>query len=139
MNIRLDHIVLWSEDPLRAVEFYEQVLGLEGVRVEEFRSGKAPFPSVRVAEDSIIDLAPLSMAAGLNAQPGAEGSAGHKLNHFCLALGRDEFDALLTRLAERNIPVPMTMKNSFGARGHAPETIYFADPDGNVIEARYYD
>jgi hypothetical protein len=30
------------------------------------------------------------------------------------------------------------MEKSFGARGLAPETFYFPDPDGNVIEARYY-
>ena len=31
------------------------------------------------------------------------------------------------------------MKQSFGARGLAPQTFYFGDPDGNVLEARYYD
>ena len=101
MAVRIDHVVLWSADPLRAVEFYQEVLGLEGVRVEEFRSGAAPFPSVRVTADSIIDLAPLSMAESLNAQPGTEGSAGNRLNHLCLALDRDGFEALRARLAER--------------------------------------
>jgi len=139
MDIRLDHIVLWTADPLRAVEFYEQVLGLEGVRVEDFRAGKAAFPSVRVNADTILDLTPPRMVEGLNAQPGMEGSAGNKVNHLCLALGRIEYDALRDRLAERGIPVPMTVKDNFGARGMAPEAIYFADPDGNVIEARYYD
>jgi glyoxylase I family protein len=31
------------------------------------------------------------------------------------------------------------MTQSFGARGFAPEAFYFADPDGNVLEARYYE
>ena len=47
MHAKLDHVVLWSDDPLRAVEFYEQVVGLTPVRLEEFRAGQAPFPSVR--------------------------------------------------------------------------------------------
>ena len=138
MNVRFDHVVFWVLDPLRSVEFYERVLGLAGVRVEEFKAGKAPFPSVRLSADAIIDLMSLAAAPMLNALPGAEGSAGNKVNHVCLAMSRDEFVALRERLDAQGIAVPVTMKDSFGARGLAPEAIYFADPDGNVIEARYY-
>jgi catechol 2,3-dioxygenase-like lactoylglutathione lyase family enzyme len=56
MQAKLDHVVLWVADPLRSLEFYEQVVGLTPVRADEFREGKAPFPSVRVTNDSIIDL-----------------------------------------------------------------------------------
>jgi catechol-2,3-dioxygenase len=31
------------------------------------------------------------------------------------------------------------MNRTYGARGWAPEAFYFADPDGNVIEARHYE
>ena len=31
------------------------------------------------------------------------------------------------------------MKESFGARGQAPDAFYFHDPDQNIIEARYYE
>lgn len=136
--MRVDHLVLWVSDPLRSVEFYERVLGFEAVRVEEFSAGKAPFPSVRVGEDTILDLMASSFAPRLNALPGAEGSAGNKLNHLCLAMTRAEYDALRGRLDAEGIAVPVMMKDSFGAKGHAPEAFYFADPDGNVLEARYY-
>ena len=36
-------------------------------------------------------------------------------------------------------PIGGEMKSSFGARGLAPHTFYFGDPDGNVLEARYYE
>ena len=49
MQAKLDHVVLWVADPLRSLEFYENVVGLAPVRADEFREGKAPFPSVRVS------------------------------------------------------------------------------------------
>lgn len=138
MDVRVDHVVLWVEDPLRSVEFYERVLGFAGVRVEEFSRGAAPFPSVRISADSILDLMPTRMAALLNSIPGAAGSAGNKVNHLCLAMSEEEYRALHARLAEHGVATPVTMPNSFGARGVAPEAFYFTDPDGNVLEARYY-
>jgi hypothetical protein len=49
MQAKLDHVVLWVAEPLRSLEFYERVGGLIPVRADEFREGKAPFPSVRVS------------------------------------------------------------------------------------------
>lgn len=138
MDVRFDHVVLWVQDPLRSVEFYERVLGLEGVRVSEFQQGSAPFPSVRLSEDSIVDLMPMRAATMLSSIPGAEGSAGNKVNHLCLAMSKTDYDALRARLDAAGIATPVTLKGSFGARGSAPEAFYFTDPDGNVLEARYY-
>jgi glyoxylase I family protein len=138
MNARLDHVVLWVEDPLRAAAFYEEVVGLPAVRKDEFEAGRVAFVSVRVADDAIVDLLPAAMAAFLNALPGANASAGHPVNHLCIAMERADYDALRARLEARGVAVLLTMRDSFGARGSAPEAFYFADPDGNVIEARYY-
>lgn len=135
--MKLDHVVLWVDDPLRSVDFYERVVGLRGVRVEEFKAGKCLFPSVRISADSIIDLMATQAAPALNTL--APGTAGNKVNHVCFALDRAEYDALRARLAENGVAVPRTMTDSFGAQGQAPEAIYFADPDGNVLEARYYE
>jgi len=136
---RLDHVVLWVRDPVAAADFYEKAVGMEPVRVSEFAAGKAPFPSVRLNDETILDLMPLTAAERMTMVPGAAESAGHAVNHICLALPSDGFDALRTRLQERTVPVSDIAHDSFGARGNASRSFYFRDPDGNVFEARHYD
>ena len=128
----MDHVVLWTRDPRAAVDFYTRVVGLAPVRVSEFEAGEAPFPSVRVCADSLIDLMPLEMAKDKD-------SAGHPVNHVCLALSRAEYDALDARLQAAGVDTSMRRNHNFGARGWAPQAFYFSDLDGNVVEARYYE
>ncbi|WCS16232.1 VOC family protein [Mycobacterium marinum] len=137
--MRLDHIVLWTTDPRAAVDFYTQVVGLEPVRVSEFEAGDAPFPSVRVSADSIIDLLPRDSVADTETLTGGPGSAGHRVNHVCLAMTKAEYDALDQRLQAAGVDTSARLNRSYGARGWAPQGYYFADPDGNVVEARYYE
>ena len=137
--MRLDHIVLWTKDPRASIDFYSKVVGLTPLRFDEFVAGEAPFPSVRVCDDSIIDLMPLEMAAGLGASAQFQGSAGHPVNHVCLALSKPEFDELDRRLQAAGVDTSVRMNRSYGAQGWAPHAYYFADPDGNVVEARYYE
>ncbi|RFZ12591.1 Glyoxalase/Bleomycin resistance protein/Dioxygenase superfamily protein [Mycobacterium marinum] len=136
--MRLDHIVLWTTDPRAAVDFYTQVVGLAPVRVSEFEAGDAPFPSVRVSADSIIDLLPRDSVADTETLTGGPGSAGHPVNHVCLAMTKAEYDALDQRLQAAGVDTSARLNRSYGARGWAPQGYYFADPDGNVVEARYY-
>ncbi|PND59381.1 dioxygenase [Mycobacterium sp. ENV421] len=126
--MRLDHVVLWTKDPAVAMDFYTRVVGLEPVRFDEFRTGEAPFPSVRVSADSILDLSPED-----------NGGIQHRVNHVCLAMTKAEYDALDQRLRAEGIDTSDRLAPTFGARGWGPEGMYFPDPDGNVIEARYYD
>ncbi|MFJ8589899.1 VOC family protein [Streptomyces sp. NPDC093598] len=136
---RLDHVVLWVRDPLAAADFYEKAVGMEAVRLAEFTSGEVPFPSVRVNDETILDLMPLTFAERMRMLPGSADSAGHPVNHVCLALSRGDFDALLNRLEERSVPMSDLSHDSFGARGKATRSFYFRDLDGNVFEARHYD
>ena len=129
--MRVDHVVLWTKDPRAAMDFYTRVVGLTPERFGEYEAGEAPFPSVRVSDDSIIDLMPIEM--------GADASAGHQVNHVCLAMTKSEFEALDQRLQAEGVDTGRRLHRSFGARGWAPHTYYFTDPDGNVLEARYYD
>ncbi|MET9389288.1 VOC family protein [Streptomyces sp. NPDC006624] len=136
---RLDHVVLWVRDPIAAAEFYEEAVGLESLRLAEFAVGQVPFPSVRVNDETLLDLMPTNFAERMTMVPGAAASAGHPVNHVCLSLTRADFDALLSRLADHSVPVSDLSHDAFGARGPATRSFYFRDPDGNVLEARHYD
>jgi catechol 2,3-dioxygenase-like lactoylglutathione lyase family enzyme len=138
MEATLDHVVLWTADPLRAVTFYTDVLGFTPVRVDAFRAGRAPFPSVRVSERTILDLMARVAAPIVDAMAGADASAGHPVNHVCFSMSEGDFEALRTRLERAGVATSSTMEQSFGAQGLAPKAFYFRDPDGNVLEARYY-
>lgn len=138
-NARLDHVVLWVSDPVASARFYTEAVGLEPVRLTEFVEGKVPFPSVRVNEETVLDLAPHTFAERMRMLPGAAGSAGHPVNHICLSLPADAFDALRARLEQQGVPLSDIGHDSFGARGNAPRHFYFRDPDENVFEARHYD
>ncbi|MBN0044006.1 VOC family protein [Streptomyces actuosus] len=138
-SLRLDHVVLWVADPAAATGFYERVVGLEPVRLTEYTAGEAPFPSVRVNSETILDLMPRAAAERVASLTGTADSAGHPVNHVCLSLPETDFDALRTRLQEYAVPVSDLAHDSFGARGPARRSFYFRDPDGNVLEARHYD
>ncbi|OBJ47220.1 VOC family protein [Mycobacterium sp. 1423905.2] len=136
---RLDHVVLWTKNPQASMDFYTRVVGLAPVRFDEYRAGEAPFPSVRVSEDSIIDLMAAEGAGATEAMTKVDNSAGHPVNHVCLAMSKEEYDALDQRLRDEGVDTSARLNNSFGARGWAPQGYYFPDPDGNVVEARYYE
>ena len=137
--MQLDHVVLHVADPIKSAEWFQRVVGLEPVRLEEFERGEAPFPSMRINEDSIFDLSPLSAATELEQSTNAPDSVGHKVNHLCIAMTRDEYDALDERLRADGRDTSARVRPTYGAQGWAPENFYFQDLDGNVIEARYYE
>ena len=139
--MQLDHVVLWVEDAARSLAFYTDVMGLAGVRAEEFAAGTAPFPSVRVAAGCILDLVPAAGAELTRRFTGEKTptAAGRPLNHLCLAMDEEELDALATRLASAGVVTHRVGERSFGARGWSTHWFYFQDPDGNMIEARVYE
>ena len=87
---------------------------------------------MRVCEDSIIDLMPLEMASGIGPLAKFESSAGLAVRI------QSEYQALDRRLQAAGVDTSARLTRTYGARGWAPHAYYFADPDGNVVEARYY-
>ena len=110
MAIELDHVVMEVRDVERSLEFYTKVLGLTGVRVADFRAGKAPFVSVRINRKTVIDLFPRPLWGN---------------------------PRLRRRMRRAGVDISRRNPRSFGAQGWG-RSIYFHDPDGAVVEVRYY-
>ena len=90
----------------------------------KWRRGEAPFPSLRVTEETIIDLVPGLDDLGL---------AGH-LDHICLVVDRAGLDA--PRI-DPDLEV-VDLGPRFGAWGLA-ERSYVRHFDGLLVEFRTYD
>ncbi len=134
MKCVMDHIVLNVEDEERLIAFYANVLMFQTERVEEYRAGKVAFPSLRLNSDTIIDLFPKNMWQ----DTAQRGGGRENLNHFCLALEKTDWEALRSRLDANGIEIEVGPVPRWGAHGTGT-SIYFRDPEGNFIEARYYE
>ena len=135
MELRMDHIALNVEDEYAMVTFYRDVLHLSEERLKEYRRGDVSFPSVRVNKDTIIDFFPKKMWVS---QSNAGGLGKTNLNHFCLAMDKPEWDDLRERLTSLNVVIEVGPVTRWGAWGNGT-SIYFRDPEQNLIEARYYE
>jgi catechol 2,3-dioxygenase-like lactoylglutathione lyase family enzyme len=124
----LDHIVLSVSDVERSLAFYRDVLHLPAERVEGWRKGELPFPSVRVSDGTIIDLV-----------QSKESRAGEGLNlaHYCLVTDSSDLEAVKAELEGAGVTIENGPGMRSGARGNAM-SIYFRDPDDNMIELRTY-
>jgi catechol 2,3-dioxygenase-like lactoylglutathione lyase family enzyme len=116
-----DHLVLNVTDVERSLAWYTGELGLEPMRVEEWRAGEVFFPSVRVSDDTIIDLVAMDRT-------------GNNVDHLCLVVDPVDLDELAAsgRFEVLSGPGPR-----FGARGEGT-SLYVRDPDGNTVELRHY-
>ena len=89
-----DHIVLMVRDQETSLHFYGDILGMEQLRVSDWREGRAPFPSVRVSHASIIDLLAKR-----------EDVAGVALDHFCLVIDSSNWQKVLEELGENGVTI----------------------------------
>ena len=134
MQCLMDHIVLNVEDDEKMIDFYKKVMMLVPERLEEYRAGKAPFLSVRLNSDTIIDLFPKKIWE----KSSAKGQGRENLNHFCISMGKKTWEDLLERVKANNVDIEEGPVPRWGAHGTGT-SIYFRDPEGNLIEARYYE
>ena len=135
MQCSMDHIVLNVEDDKNMINFYSKIMMLETERLEEYLADEVPFPSVRMNSETIIDLFPKKMWQA-TAAPSVGGRSN--LNHFCIFLSKEAWDNLSNRLNDNNVEIEEGPVPRWGAHGTGI-SIYFRDPEGNLIEARYYE
>lgn len=123
--VGLDHLVLRCADVDASLRFYVEELGLAPERVDEWRRGEAPFPSVRIDSTTIIDL------FGGDADVA---DRSQNLDHFCLVVDGVDLGELAAsgRFEVVDGPGPR-----WGAQGTGT-SLYVKDPDGTVVELRTY-
>jgi catechol 2,3-dioxygenase-like lactoylglutathione lyase family enzyme len=119
--VGIDHIVLTCSDVEKMVAWYRDELGLEPLRLDEWRRGEVLFVSLRVNEGTIIDLF-------------AGERTGENMNPVAFVLHDADLDALAAsgRFAVEKGPLEL-----FGARGTG-RGFYTHDPEGNRVELRSY-
>jgi len=133
MTIRVlgfDHVVLRCAHVETTLRWYVERLGLAPVRVDEWRAGQAPFPSVRIDTTTIIDLIP-HVAVPDDSRPIPHDG---RLDHLCLVVDTRSLERVVgdPRFEIVDGPGPR-----FGARG-VGTAVYVRDPDGLVVELRCY-
>ncbi len=121
--VGFDHLVLRCADVEATLRWYIDMLGLRGVRVEEWRRDEVFFPSVRIDDSTIIDLIPAGSPP-----------KDRNVDHVCLVVEPGVVDAVAASGEFRVVDGP---DHRFGARGTG-WSIYVLDPDDNVIELRSY-
>jgi catechol 2,3-dioxygenase-like lactoylglutathione lyase family enzyme len=122
-NVRatgLDHIVLNVADVERSLAWYVDELGLQGERVDEWRNGESPFPSVRIDPTTVIDLL-------------AAERTGQNVDHLCLVVE----NTVQELAASGRFEILQGPVERWGAQGLAT-SIYVYDPDQNLVELRHY-
>ena len=123
MNVsEIDHLVINVGDVERSLAWYTDMLGLVAERVDEWRTGQVPFPSVRVNDRFIIDLMALDRT-------------GQNIDHICMVVDQDDVNAVAVDSRFNIVEGPVAR---WGARG-VGRSVYVTDPDGNQVELRSYD
>ncbi|MES3023441.1 MAG: VOC family protein [Pseudomonadota bacterium] len=126
---RIDHVVFRVRDLERSIEFYRAVLGCEVVR----RRDQLGLVHLR-AGASMIDL--VSVDGTLGSRGGSPPQTeGRNVDHLCLRIEPFHEPDLIAHLAQHGLSPLGSAAVNFGAEGDGL-SLYFPDPDGNVIELK---
>lgn len=112
---------LYVEDLARAVAFYRDVLGLRLISEFENRRG------VALRAGPSILLLFRAEETSRQAEPAPHGARGP--GHVAFRVAPAEMDGWRRRLKERGVPIEHEQRF-----GENPPSIYFRDPDGNLLE-----
>jgi catechol 2,3-dioxygenase-like lactoylglutathione lyase family enzyme len=120
-SVGIDHVVLTVPDVEAVAEWYRDELGLEVLRLDEWRRGEVLFVSLRVSPTSIIDL--------------LQGErTGENVNHVAFLMEDVDLDEFA---ASGRFEIVMGPADLYGAQGTG-RGVYIRDPAGNLVELRTY-
>ncbi len=122
---RIDHVVMTVRDIDATCAFYSRVLGMTAVTFGEGRRA-VTFGSQKFNLHQ----------AGHEFEPKAQHPAPGSLD-FCL-IAATSLDKVIVHLADCNVPIVEGPVAKTGALGPM-RSIYFRDPDGNLVEVSNYD
>ena len=128
MSIRgFDHWAITVADIGRSIDFYRGVLGCEILYEDAWRQGKLPIVSIRIGAN-VINV----HERGKELQPHA-GQPTPGSGDFCMRWDAplDDAVSLLESKGVAVIEGPVTRPTADGALG---KSIYFRDPDDNLLE-----
>ena len=116
----IDHVVINVADTERAMCWYRDRLGFEPERYEEWKSGEAPFLSMRVNDTTVIDLLETERT-------------GENVDHISFYI-EGPFTEVL---GYDDVELVREFDSVYGALGWGP-AVYIRDLDSNVIELKQY-
>ena len=117
-------------DAERSLKFYTEVLGLSSERVDQWRKGDIRFPSVRINEDTIIDLFEFD-------QTPIRKDGDKNQDHFCLVIQETDMEQLKESFEHIGVEIQAGPGKRWGSHGDGI-SLYVYDPDDNVVELRHY-
>ena len=121
---RIDHIVLTVHDIERTISFYSRVLGMEPVTFAGGRRGLAFGRQKLNLHQAGREFEPKALAPG----PGAI--------DLCF-IASTALDEVIETLKEHGVAIIEGPVDKTGALGPM-KSVYFRDPDGNLIEVSNY-
>lgn len=123
----LDHVALTCADVEATLEFYARVLGATPIYEDLWRAGKIPVLILQVGA-SRLSIHDAASPASPHASLPTPGSAD-----FCF-----RFDGPLAEAREKLVAEGVAVIEGEGARpaadGAMGHSVYFRDPDGNLLE-----
>jgi extradiol dioxygenase family protein len=126
----MDPIVLRVRDVDTSLRFDTEVRGLQPERVEQCKAGEVRFSSVRLNDDTIIDLYPAPAMEPIGR------TAPRNQDHFCMVIEPTDLHELTSQFQAMDIDIQAGPGPRWGAHGNGTSW-YIDDPDDNVVELRY--
>ena len=123
--MKVDHFAFLVKDINRAIDFYQDILGLKLKSHDRDEEHGEEFAFLELEGGNLELLQKLPPSTG-DINPDSE----ERANCPHLALVSNDLDTLVEELKDKNIPL---VKGPLSIPGKV-NWLYFADPDGNIIE-----